>query len=192
VRKLVAALESEFKAAAYDVEIPYDEARSVANAMVKFPGLLHEFGLSGRREEKLSIRLEIDMRPPAGGVEEVSVHRSVFMFYILHYDLASLFAGKLHALLAREYTKGRDWYDLMWYLTRPERVEPNLVMLNNALSQTGWSGPEMTGENWRDALKAVIAKMDDAKARGDVFRFLEDPGEADLMTKQNFCKLLAT
>jgi len=190
-RRLAEALKDEFEAAAYDVEIPFDESRSVAAAMLKFPGLLHEFGLSDRPEEKLSIRLEVDTRPPAGGVEEASLHRSVFMFTILHYDLPSLFAGKIHALLARPYTKGRDWYDLMWYLTRREGVKPNLVMLNNALRQTSWSGPEMTAGNWREALRRAVEGMDEKQGRSDVWRFLDEPAEADLMTKANFLKLLA-
>jgi len=34
------------------------------------------------------------------------------------FDPASLFAGKIHALLCREYLKGRDWYDFVWYTSR--------------------------------------------------------------------------
>ncbi len=190
VRRLVSVLQNEFAAAAYNVEVPVDESKNVASVVVKFPGLLHEFGLSDRREEKLSIRLEVDRRPPAGGVEELSLHRAVFMFYILHYDLPSLFAGKIHALLTRPYTKGRDWYDLVWYLTRTERVEPNLVMLNNALKQTSWDGSGIFGQNWTEALKDAVRRMDEKNAKSDVGRFLEEPAEADLMTKANLLRLL--
>ena len=45
-------------------------------------------------------------------------------------------AGKLHAVLSRRYTKGRDWYDLMWYLSQRPPVAPNLTLLQHALDQT--------------------------------------------------------
>jgi predicted nucleotidyltransferase component of viral defense system len=50
-----------------------------------------------------------------------------------HHDRASLLAGKLHALFQRRYVKGRDLYDLMWYLSDPNWPEPNLTLLQNAL-----------------------------------------------------------
>ena len=57
-----------------------------------------------------------------------------FLIGINHFDLPSLFAGKLHAVLCRKYTKGRDFYDLLWYLGK--KIEPNYLLLNNALEQT--------------------------------------------------------
>ncbi|MBK7599829.1 MAG: nucleotidyl transferase AbiEii/AbiGii toxin family protein [Acidobacteria bacterium] len=57
-----------------------------------------------------------------------------------HYDLPSLMAGKLHAILARKYAKGRDWYDLVWYLSQRSPVEPNVELLQNALDQTHGDG----------------------------------------------------
>jgi hypothetical protein len=52
------------------------------------------------------------------------------------HDLPSLFAGKLHAILARPCAKGRDWFDLVWYLTEKRGLEPNVTLLRNALLQT--------------------------------------------------------
>lgn len=83
-------------------------SKNVHNAFLKFPKLLFEYGLSPHKDEKISIKIEIDTNPRGGGREEVTLYNSIFMFYVLHFDLASLFAGKLHALLCREYTKGRD------------------------------------------------------------------------------------
>lgn len=57
-----------------------------------------------------------------------------------HHDRAALLAGKLHALLQRPYTKGRDLYDLIWYLSDSAWPAPNLTLLNAALRQTGWGG----------------------------------------------------
>ena len=43
-------------------------------------------------------------------------------------------AGKLHAVLCRKYTKGRDFYDLLWYLTK--KITPNIKLLNNSIVRT--------------------------------------------------------
>ena len=48
---------------------------------------------------------------------------------------ASLLAGKLHAVLCRPWTKGRDIYDLAWYLSDPGWPAPNLALLNAAVWQ---------------------------------------------------------
>ena len=53
---------------------------------------------------------------------------------------ASLLAGKLHAAITRRYVKGRDWYDLMWYLSQRPPPAPNLTLLQNALDQTQGPG----------------------------------------------------
>ena len=63
---------------------------------------------------------------------------------LCHHDKPSLLAGKLHAVLSRKWTKGRDLYDLVWYLADRTWPAPNLALLNAALAQTGWKGPVMT------------------------------------------------
>jgi hypothetical protein len=92
----------------------------------------------------------------------------------LHYDLASLFAGKFHAVLFRPYSKGRDWHDLLWYLTSAPRIEPNFEMLDNALAQSGWTGPKPTPGNWKELLKSAAEAMDEKPAW-----HLELPGSSD-------------
>lgn len=183
-------VKKEFSLAGYDLEIKYSTRTNVHNAFLKFPGLLFEYGLTPHRDEKLSIKIEIDTNPPLGGKEEVTLYQSVFMAYILHYDLPSLFAGKLHALLCREYTKGRDWYDLLWYLTNFKGLEPNFAMLNNALSQTCEDFGKITSQNWKVKLREVIEILDIDKAKDDVYRFLEDHSEIEFLTKENLRKLL--
>lgn len=46
-------------------------------------------------------------------------------------EKAAIMAGKVHALMTRKYSKGRDWYDLLWYLSRRPSTEPNLILLQN-------------------------------------------------------------
>ena len=106
------------------------------------------------------------------------------------YDQGSLLAGKLHAVLTRKYTKGRDLYDLMWYLASPDWPPPNLHLLNHALCQTGWQGDELTGHSWRQAVLAHLQAVDWKQARDDVAPFLERTRELDLITLETFEGLL--
>jgi hypothetical protein len=107
-----------------------------------------------------------------------------------HYDKASLLAGKLHAILARQYTKGRDLYDLVWYLADRAWPAPNLVFLNNALTQTGWAGPELQEGNWRNVLTNRLNELQWDRVRDDLMLFLERQEELALVTRKNCMKLI--
>jgi len=78
------------------------------------------------------------LRKAANAVLATTVIRRHVVLQLQHHDRASLLAGKLHAILQRPYLKGRDLYDLAWYLSDREWPAPNLEYLNNALLQTGW------------------------------------------------------
>ncbi|MCX5698268.1 MAG: nucleotidyl transferase AbiEii/AbiGii toxin family protein [Candidatus Omnitrophica bacterium] len=184
-------IQQEFKLAGYDLKIKASRERTIHSALLKFSGILYESGLSPLKDQNILIKVEIDSNPPQGAVEETSVYNSIFMFYMLHYDLRSLFAGKVHALLCREYTKGRDWYDLMWYLSKFSGIEPNYIQLNNAMAQTSKNSASFTPENWKSEIKKVAQILDWAKVKNDVERFLEDPNELSLLTPETFLKLLS-
>lgn len=187
---LLKAVKDEFQAAGYDLEMKYSTKTNVYSALFKFNGLLFEYGVSSHKDEKLAIKLEIDVNPPAGGIEQSDLCQDNFLFYMVYFDLASLFAGKTHALLSRKFTKGRDWYDLLWYLTKHKGLEPNFEMLNNALAQSGSIKEPLNSRNWRGYMKKVVDKLDIAVVNQDVFRFLDDPAEIELLTKDNFIKAL--
>ncbi len=59
--------------------------------------------------------VEVDNRPPPGAGIATSIVRRHVTLNLCHHDKASLLAGKLHAVLHRKWTKGRDLYDLVWY-----------------------------------------------------------------------------
>jgi hypothetical protein len=107
---------------------------------------------------------------------------------VLHYDQPSLLAGKLHAILSR--TKGRDPYDLVWYLADRTWPAPNFALLNSALEQTGWKGPQATPQNWRSILKKHLSSLRWERVAEDALPFLERPEEASLLTKENCFSLL--
>lgn len=180
----------EFKQAGYAVEIKTKIRLAVHSALLKFSGILYETGLSPLKDEKLLIKVEIDSRPPTGGIESHTMITNPFMFYTLHYDLPSLLAGKVHALLCRKYAKGRDWYDLLWYLGKSKELEPNFTMLNNAMAQTEKNPLELTSGNWKNEIKNVAKTLDWKKVSDDVGRFLEDQTDLRLLELNTFINLL--
>jgi len=77
-----------------------------------------------------------------------------------HHDPETLLAGKLGAVLQRAYVKGRDIYDLWWYLNQSNWPEPNLSYLNQSLAQGGWTGEALTVDNWRTIVHQKIQTLD--------------------------------
>jgi len=188
--ELMKKAKAGFQAEDYSVTIKAKTEKTVKSAFVKFDGLPFEIGLSPHRTEVISIRVEIDTNPPAGANLETSVVRRHCLLNLQHYDKSSLLAGKLHALLTRKYVKGRDAYDLMWYLSDKTWPEPNSLLLNNALKQTGWSGPEITVDNWRKETALRVSQYDWDKVIADVRPFIERKKELQMLTEQNLIKLL--
>ncbi len=189
--RILTGVKTDLEGEAYDVEVRLRERQAVASAMVKFRGLLYEIGASPRKDETLAVKVEVDTNPPAGAGLATRAIRRHLLLHLLHYDRASLLAGKLHAVLMRKYTKGRDLYDLAWYLSDPGWPPPNLTFLNNALAQTGWPGPELTDVSWRAAVVARLARMDWKQARADVSPFLERSKDMDLISPEVLGNLLA-
>lgn len=164
---------------------------AVYKAMVSFPGLLYEAQLSPHPDQQLKIKLEVDTNPPAGAVLETFVIRRLGPIQAQFHDLPSLFAGKTAAVLARQYTKGRDFYDLWWYLTRDSRPEPNLELLENALKQTAPELASAAAADWIEALRTRLPSVNWDDAWRDVAPFLEDPvGVREVFSAQAFLDLL--
>ena len=168
----------------YAVEVSLRVARAVQTAEIKFPGLLRETDLASERGAKLMIQIEVDTRPPAGAVLETRLVTRYFPITFRVHDLRSCMAGKVHAVLARRWTKGRDLFDLAWYLTRPDRPSPNLVLLRNALAQTGWQGRKIDARNWRRVVRDRVQSLDWPLVVADVDPFLEDPRDRQLLDRE--------
>ena len=188
---LVRSVRNDLAAEGYEVEMQSRARSAVAIGMVKFRGLLHEARLSPHASEVLAIRVEIDTNPPAGADCVTTVVRRFGMLNLLHHDRASLFAGKLHAVLMRGYTKGRDLYDLAWYLSDPEWPAPNLRLLDSALRQTGWDGPPATPATWRELIADKLEAIDWNVARADVSPFLERRQDTALVDRDVLLSLLS-
>lgn len=189
-REWAAKVKRDLMLAGFSPEVTWNDRKVVHTAWVRVAGILHEAGLSAMPDEKLAIKIEIDTRPPAGAVSQRRVLTRHVTFLLQHYDLPSLLAGKLHAVLTRKFTKGRDWYDLMWYLSQRPPVSPNVSLLQNALNQTQGAGSH-DAEGWRDLVRKRLITLNTRDVLDDVAPFLERPQDAQLLTRKNLEGLLS-
>ena len=189
--EILRQVKTRFEHEGYAADIKVSRKKTVRSAFIKFSGLLHELGISPHKSEVFSIKLEVDTNPPAGAVTATTLSRRFVTVNLMHYDKASLLAGKLHAILSRPWAKGRDLYDLAWYLAERSWPEPNLTLLNAALKQTGWTGPVINQRNWRKEFLKRLSDLDWEKARSDVNPFLENERDLSLVTKDTISHLLS-
>lgn len=127
----------------------------------------------GHSPLKIPITLTIDVNPPMGSQEERKVMDFPFLSVVTVQDLSTLFAGKLHALLCREYLKGRHWYDFLWYTARG--IPVNYAYLGSALRQAGpYKDMDIhVDRSWLlGALGHKIRETDFKRAALDVRRFI--------------------
>jgi len=158
------------------------EKSAVHSCFIKFPDLIGNLAIAGYAKPHLMIKIEIDSNPPVGGRTVVVPVTEGFVAAVKTFDLPSLFATKLHACFFRKYVKGRDYYDLVWYLGK--KVIPNFPLLNNAILQTQKYDPGIGESNYRELLAEKTEKADFGLIREDVERFLEDKAELKLLDKE--------
>ncbi len=173
-------VQRELTAFGYEIEIE-DRSKAeatVQKAFVKDDSLGKLLTLNYRPRtgplRKLRIKFEVDTKPPRGAIYDMPVLDFPFPSAVRVFDLPSLFAGKIHALLCRGYLKGRDWYDFIWYTAM--KTEVNMTLLSAALEQLGpWAGQGIrVDRDWcfRE-LSSVIEQLDIRQARDDVRRFVK-------------------
>jgi predicted nucleotidyltransferase component of viral defense system len=137
---------------------------------------------TGGEFSKITIKLEADSNPPTGSNFESHLLLWPYPFSILTQDEPSLLAGKIHAVLCRPYTKGRDVFDLLWYMGRG--TQPNIKLLANALKQAGpWKNQKIKiSSQW--VINQLITKIENTDfdaIRADVRRFLRETDSGTLL-----------
>jgi len=123
--------------------------------------------------QKILIKLEVDIHPPLGSIAQSHYLDYPYPFSIASQNIPSLFASKCHALLCREYVKGRDWFDFIWYVQNRHQI--NLKFLENALAQCGpYQGKNISvTKKWLlNTLREKIKLMNWTAVVDDVKKFL--------------------
>ena len=107
----------------------------------------------------MKIKIEVDRKPPMGFTTEMKLLTRPFSFYVRCFDRPSLFAGKMHALLFRKWinrVKGRDWYDLEWYIKKGIPLDLN-HFANRAKDTGDWKEDELKEKDVMHMLKESLA-----------------------------------
>jgi hypothetical protein len=141
------------------------------------------------RNQVLKIKLEIDTDPPSGFSTETRYLLRPVPFAVRTFSLPDLFAGKMHAVLCREWksrVKGRDWYDLVWFAGY--HPELHLSHLEQRMRQTGhWEGATaLTATEFRVLLTRRVDLVNIDQIQREVEPFVKDTASLALWSKEFF------
>lgn len=145
------------------------------------------------QKANIKINLEVDTEPPLGFETEEKLILKPFSFYVKCFTISDLFAGKMHALLFRKWknnVKGRDWYDMEWYIKKGTSLNLKHFLLR-AQDSGDWQKEAITEEELRELLKTKIDKVDMNRVKADISRFIPDPKVLDIWSSKYFHDLIA-
>lgn len=198
------ALEKEF--ASYGIEIHVEEKKKTADSEVRsaflkgntlalmmtfFPK--NEDAKKIISNQKTKIKFEVDTDNPDGGRTETKFRFLPAPYEAKVFDESTLFAGKLHAILCRNYknhVKGRDYYDYLFYIQKGSTF--NLEYLANKLKNTGVipKSEVLTLQKAKEMLKERFETVDYESAKEDVSNFIDDKRGLNLWKKELFLATL--
>jgi len=140
------------------------------------------------RNRTVRVKFEADVDPPGGFDTETRVLLEPSPIGVRAFSGPSMFAGKFHALLARSWknrVKGRDWFDLVFFVGRS--IPVSLRHLQSRLEAGGqWKGGRLGSGDAAGMLREKIESLDVRAAREDVARFVPSPGDLDLWSRDFF------
>lgn len=143
--------------------------------------------------EKIQIKLEIDTQPVPTFRAENKLVLTPFPFYVLTLQQGDLFAGKMHALLYRAWkgrVKGRDWYDLSWYIQ--QKIPLHLATLQALMQQAGHlpKNKHLNRQAVMDQVKEKSQSIDWKAAQDDMRSFIADPQRLNIWSPKFFSDLI--
>ena len=183
--------EVSFEKRKKSVETRIESAFLKADTKTQFMVIENAQTLAGRlpKGQAIRIKIEVDTDPPPDFNTEMKYHLRPIPFSASVYAMPDLFAGKMHALLCRDWkgrVKGRDWYDFVWYVSRNTPLR--LAHLDARMIQSGhrtWEG-KITSALFLEQIRERIETLDVASAKEDVIRFLSRPADVSIWAKEFF------
>lgn len=145
-----------------------------------------------RSNKTLKIKLEVDRAPPLNFQTEEKLALRPFSFYAKCLTISCLFAGKLHALLFRKWknrVKGRDWYDLEWYIRKNIPLDVK-HFLARAKDTKDWQDNTITKEQILNLLVMKIESVSFSSIKEDVVRFIKNDQVLGIWSPQYFKDLI--
>jgi predicted nucleotidyltransferase component of viral defense system len=202
--KYHAAIATELEGFGFDVEIQTKDKSvdsQIDSAFIKAGTIINFIRIKVpdrlltqlHSNQILKIKIEVDLDPPGNhGIEVKDVFRPI-PFQVKTMPIVDLFAGKIHAILARKWqtrVKGRDYYDYLWYLGRKSAL--NLNHLAARLRQSGHMNGELTTAIFQAMLTQKFQELNIENAKRDIAPFLNDREKPtlDLWSNDYFVKTI--
>ncbi|MBO4667350.1 MAG: nucleotidyl transferase AbiEii/AbiGii toxin family protein [Bacilli bacterium] len=143
--------------------------------------------------QKIKIKFEIDIDNPRGGRTETKYQLLPSPYEVKVFDESTLFAGKIHAIICRDYknhVKGRDYYDYLFYCGKGTKI--NLLYLENKLKNTGIikENETLTLNKVKEMLRNKFNNIDYESAKEDVSNFINNKESLNLWSKELFLSTL--
>jgi hypothetical protein len=198
------AIVQEFDALGMHVSIREKQKTNLTNidsAFLKSETIWRELILEGiipqngmEQVANVKIKIEVDREPPLGFETEDKLLLKPFSFYVKCLTLPNLFAGKMHALLFRKWgenVKGRDWYDMEWYIKKGTSLNLNHFLIR-AIDSGDWHKETITETEFRELL---AKKIDDVKMNyiiNDIKRFVRDTNALNIWSPKYFHDLISS
>lgn len=195
------AIIKEFEALGIHVQIREKIKRkktSIESAFLKNETLWKELVLEDiikqigiHHKRTIKIKIEVDTTPPQKFNTEEKLLLRPYSFYVRCFTPSSLFAGKMHALLFRKWknrVKGRDWYDMEWYIRKGIPLDLN-HFLERAKNSGDWQKNQITSEEFRHLLENKIRTVEIPKVKEDIVRFIQEESALNIWSKQYFLDL---
>jgi predicted nucleotidyltransferase component of viral defense system len=158
---------------------------------LKLETIIPQIGVETKANIK--IKIEVDTDPPLNFKTEEKLLLRPLSFYVKCFTLPDLFAGKMHALLFRKWgtnVKGRDWYDMEWYIKKG--IELDLShFLTRAQDSGDWKEDTISEIEFRELLSKKIDTVNMDYVKKDVIRFIKDPAQLDIWSPIYFHDLVA-
>jgi predicted nucleotidyltransferase component of viral defense system len=153
--------------------------------------IIKEIGVRSNRT--LKIKIEVDRQPPLNFATEAKLVLRPFSFYVKCFTKPCLFSGKMHALLFRKWqnrVKGRDWYDLEWYIKKGIPLDVN-HFLARAKDTNDWQEDSISAEQILELLEQKINSVSFSSIKEDVVRFIRNDAALSIWSPQYFKDLIA-
>ena len=146
------------------------------------------YDIAFRTEKTIKVKIELDTDPPLLFDTEQKLLMKPYSLMVRCFTLPDLFAGKMHALVYRNWKtriKGRDWYDFEWYIRND--VPLNFTHLQERIRE--FSGQEVSKEEFMKLLRERLSTADINQVKQDVLPFVDRPEELAIWSNDYFLQI---
>jgi len=192
LRPYFKSIETEFNALGMAIEIKEKiklNKTNIESAFLKQNTPI--YNISIQNNKNIKIKFEVDTNPPLGFITENKLLLQPFSFFVKTYSLSDLFAGKMHALIYRNWKtriKGRDWFDFEWYVKNG--VELNLKhFAQRAFQSKHLLSDNLSKQEFINNLKNKVRSTDIEIAKNDIVSFIKDKRILNIWSSNYFLQL---